>query len=162
MNIIFVCTDNFTRSVIAEFCMKDFLRRSSNTSIKVSSAGIQANNDISKYSNIHFKIMNELNIDTTGFTRTIFEGKFFNEYDVIIAMSDLHRTYIKEQYKRDVPLFNEMYNGQKTSVNIGPPDSKDFLEQMNKLVHFFYEATPQMVRNIGKYRTKTYPLIDFN
>ncbi|WP_422656780.1 low molecular weight phosphatase family protein [Paenibacillus sp. EC2-1] len=162
MNIMFVCTDNFTRSVIAEFCMKDFLRRCNNTSIKVTSAGIQANNDISKYSNIHFKIMKELNIDTTGFTRTMFDGKFFNEYDVIIAMSDLHRTYIKEQYNRDVPLFNEIYKGQKTSVNIGPPDRKDFLEQMNKLVHFFYESTPLMIRNIEEFRTKTHPLIDSN
>ncbi|WP_436245304.1 hypothetical protein [Paenibacillus sp. LjRoot56] len=42
MNIMFVCTDNFTRSVIAEFCMKDFLRRNSKTLIKVASAGIRA------------------------------------------------------------------------------------------------------------------------
>jgi hypothetical protein len=44
--------------------------------------------------------------------------------------------------------FNEVYNGQKTAVNIGAPDSEDFVEQMNKLVNFFYEATPRIIRNI--------------
>ena len=132
MNIMFVCTDNFTRSVIAEFCMKDFLRRNNKTTfIKVASAGIRANSDISKYSNIHFNIM-----------------MYFKEYDIIIAMSELHRDYIKEQYNREIPLFNEVYNGQKTTVNIGAPDSEDFVEQMNKLVHYFYEATPSIIRNI--------------
>jgi protein-tyrosine phosphatase len=148
MNIMFVCTDNFTRSVIAEFCMKDFLRRNNKTSIKVASSGIRANSDISKYSNIHFYIMNELNIDITDFKRTLFDEKYFKEYDIIIAMSELHRDYIKEQYNREIPLFNEVYNGQKTAVNIGAPDSDDFVEQMYKLVQFFYEATPQIIRNL--------------
>jgi len=148
MNIMFVCTDNFTRSVIAEFCMKDFLQRNNKTSIKVASAGIRAESDISKYSTIHFKIMNELNIDTTDFKRTLFDEKYFKEYDIIIAMSELHRDYIKEQYNREIPLFNEVYNGQKTAVNIGAPDSEDFMEQMNKLVHYFYIATPSIIRNI--------------
>ncbi|GGE03048.1 hypothetical protein [Paenibacillus nasutitermitis] len=59
MNIMFVCTDNFTRSVIAEFCMKD----------------------------------------------------------------------------------------------LGAPDSEDFVEQMKKLVHFFYEATPSIIHNLEQRAT---------
>jgi len=153
LNIMFVCTDNFTRSVIAEFCMKDFLSRNNKTSIKVASAGIRANSDISRYSNIHFNIMNELNIDTTDFKRTLFDENHFKEYDIIIAMSELHRDYIKEQYNREIPLFNEVYNGQKTAVNIGAPDSEDFVEQMKKLVHFFYEATPRIIHNLEQKAT---------
>ncbi|WP_235885368.1 arsenate reductase/protein-tyrosine-phosphatase family protein [Paenibacillus cymbidii] len=150
---MFVCTDNFTRSVIAEYCMKDFLSRSNKTSIKVASAGIRANSDISRYSGIHFNIMNELNIDTSDFKRTLFHENHFKEYDVIIAMSELHRDYIKELYKREIPLFNEVYNGQKTAVNIGAPDSKDFVEQMKKLVHFIYEATPHIIHNLEQRTT---------
>ncbi|MDQ0878843.1 protein-tyrosine phosphatase [Paenibacillus sp. V4I3] len=148
MNIMFVCTDNFTRSVIAEFCVKDFLQRNNITSIKVASAGIRADSDISKYSNIHFYIMNELNIDTTDFKRTLFDEKCFKEHDIIIAMSELHRDYIKERYNREIPLFNEVYKGEKTAVNIGAPNSEDFVDQINKLVHYFYEATPSIIRNI--------------
>lgn len=57
MNILFLCTDNFTRSVIAEFCMKDYLKKTNNARVIVASAGIRANSDISRYSKIHFNIM---------------------------------------------------------------------------------------------------------
>ncbi|WP_397469523.1 hypothetical protein [Psychrobacillus sp.] len=70
MNILFICTDNYTRSVIAELCMKDYLRKKNNISVHVGSAGIRANSDISKYSSIHFDIMNEMGIDTSAFKRT--------------------------------------------------------------------------------------------
>jgi protein-tyrosine phosphatase len=153
LNILFVCTDNFTRSVIAEFCMKDFLRKNNKTSITVASAGIRANSDISKYSNVHFDIMNKEGIDASDFTRTQFDENCFEKHDLIIAMSELHRDYIKERYNRDVPLFNEIYNGQKTAVNVGPPDSEDFLVQMNNLVRYFYEATPIIVRKIEEQQT---------
>jgi protein-tyrosine-phosphatase len=69
MNILFVCTDNYTRSVIAEFCLRDYLKETNNTAITVASAGIRANSDISKYSGIHFSIMNEMGNDTSSFTR---------------------------------------------------------------------------------------------
>ncbi|WP_164779589.1 arsenate reductase/protein-tyrosine-phosphatase family protein [Paenibacillus kobensis] len=49
MKLLFVCTDNFTRSVIAELCMKDLLRRVNNTSVHVASAGIRAASDIRLY-----------------------------------------------------------------------------------------------------------------
>ncbi|KIL41871.1 hypothetical protein SD70_04470 [Gordoniibacillus kamchatkensis] len=128
--------------------MKDFLRRNNKTSINVASAGIRANSDISKYSTIHFDIMNKQNIDTYGFTRTQFDENCFDNFDVIIAMSELHRDYIKEKYNRDVPLFNEIYNGEKTSINVGAPDSVDFVDQMNNLVKYFYESMPSIIRNL--------------
>lgn len=150
MNILFVCTDNFTRSVIAEFCMKDFLRRNNKASIFVASAGIRANSDIGKYSSIHFNIMKDMNIDTSDFKRTQFDETCFQENDVIIAMSELHRDFIKENYNRDVSLFNELFNGQKTDVNIGAPDSDDFAEQMHNLVKYFYVAMPNIIKKLEK------------
>lgn len=59
MNIMFVCTDNFTRSVIAEFCMKDFLNKNNIDNFEVTSSGVRANSDISQYSRLHFSIMEE-------------------------------------------------------------------------------------------------------
>lgn len=148
--VLFVCTDNFTRSVIAEFCMKDYLRRNNKTSIQVASAGIRANSDISKYSSLHFNIMREMDIDTSDFKRTQLNETSFQEYDVIIAMSELHQDYIKEHYNRDVPLFNEIYRGQHTAVNIGSPDSEGFADQMYRLVQYFYEAMPDFVQQLEK------------
>ncbi|GIP38978.1 hypothetical protein J31TS4_22580 [Paenibacillus sp. J31TS4] len=150
MNVLFVCTDNFTRSVIAEYCMKDVLRKTGNASITVSSAGIRADSDVSKYSDLHFQILTGMQIDTSDFRRTPFRESSFEEQDVILAMSDLHRDFIKEHYNRDVPLFNEVYNGQKTAVTIGSPESGDFAEQMHRLVNYFYEAMPSLIENLQK------------
>ncbi len=150
MNILFVCTDNFTRSVIAEFCMKDYLKSTNNNSVNVASSGIRAKSDISKYSSVHFKIMKEMGIDTSDFKRTQFNETFFEKFDVIIGMSESHKDYIKQQYNRDIYLFNEVLNGQQTPVNIGSPDSVDFLEQMNQLVKYVNNAVPYLLRNLEK------------
>ncbi|MEK3886886.1 arsenate reductase/protein-tyrosine-phosphatase family protein [Bacillus sp. FSL K6-3431] len=150
MNILFVCTDNFTRSVIAELCMKNYLKRTSNNSVKVASSGIRANSDISKYSNVHFKIMDEMGIETSDFNRTQFDETCFEKFDVVIGMSELHKDHIKQQYNRDICLFNEVLNGQQTPVDIGSPNSVNFLEQMNQLVMYVNNAVPYLLRNLEK------------
>lgn len=95
----------------------------------MASAGIRANSDISKYSTIHFNIMNELGIDTSLFNRTQFDETCFDKFDIVIGMSELHKEFIKQQYNRDIRLFNEVYNGLQTPVNIGEPDSEHFLSK---------------------------------
>jgi protein-tyrosine phosphatase len=150
MNILFVCTDNFTRSVIAEFCMKDYLKKTNNGRVNVASAGIRANSDISRYSKIHFNILGEMGIDTSDFKRMQFDETCFEKFDLIIGMSELHRDYMKQQYYRDILLFNQLFNGQQTPVNIGSPDSVDFIEQMNQLVKYVNDAIPYLLRNIER------------
>jgi protein-tyrosine phosphatase len=148
MNILFVCTDNFTRSVIAEFCMKDYLKKTNNTSINVASAGIRANSDISRYSNVHFTIMEDMGIDTSEFKRTQFDESCLEKFDIVIGMSVLHKDFIKQHYNIDICLFNEVFNGKQTPVNIGPPDHDDFLEQMNQWVRYVHQAIPYLLENI--------------
>jgi protein-tyrosine phosphatase len=148
MKILFVCTDNFTRSIIAEYCFKDYLMRNHLHNITIASAGIRAHSDISKYSTLHFEIMNEMGIDTKDWKRTLFTADSFDEYDLIIGMSELHKNYINQEYQRDIPLFNEIYKGEQTPVNIGAPDSEDFEEKMRSLVQYFYDAMPDLYKNI--------------
>jgi len=149
-NILFVCTDNFTRSVIAEFCTKDYIRKNNITSINVASAGIRASSDVSKYSLMHFEIMKQMNIDTSEFKRTQFNEELFDQYDVIIGMSEIHKEHLNQVFNKEIPLFNEIYNGKSTPVNIGVPDSEGFEDQMRELVEYFNEAIPQIVTNIEK------------
>ncbi|WP_199621234.1 arsenate reductase/protein-tyrosine-phosphatase family protein [Paenibacillus alkalitolerans] len=150
MRILFVCTDNFTRSITAEFCLKDYLKKNQLNDISVTSAGIRANSDISKYSKLHFKILEEKGIDTTDWTRTPFTKKCFEQYDLIIGMSELHKNFIKKEYNRDIPLFNEIYKGENSPVNIGTPDNENFEQQMRSLVQYFDDAMPELIRNISK------------
>jgi protein-tyrosine phosphatase len=129
--------------------MKDHLKETNNTSVNVASAGIRATSDISKYSNVHFGIMNEMNINTTGFKRTQFNESCFEQYDVVIGMSELHKEYVKQNFNRDILLFNEVLNGQTSPVNIGHPDSPNFLDDMKQLVIFFHKAMPIVLRNLS-------------
>ncbi|TLS49811.1 hypothetical protein FE782_22650 [Paenibacillus antri] len=148
MNILFVCTDNFTRSVIAEFCMRDYLKRKSLNTINVASAGIRADSDISIYSDIHFIIMKGMGIDTSGFKRTMFDEDSFKTSDIIIGMSNLHVDYIKEKFGREIVLFNELVDGSQVSVQVGAPDHEEFQERMEELVDYINSSIPRIIEKI--------------
>jgi protein-tyrosine phosphatase len=148
MNICFVCTDNFTRSVIAEFCMRDYIRRNGMEGVTVSSAGIRADSDISGYSKLHFELMDALGIDTSGFERTMFSPELVQSDDCVIGMSGLHREYIREHYDCEIALFNELYRGQSTPVNVGAPNEPDFPEQMRRLITYIQDAVPEILEAV--------------
>lgn len=148
LKILFLCTDNYTRSIIAEFICKDYLRMNHISDVQVASAGIRANSDISKHSDLHFKIMNDMHIDTSEFKRTQFDHDAFLKYDIIIGMSELHKEFVKNEYNKDIYLFNELYLEQNTPVNIGTPDSEDFEEKMRGLIQYFVGAIPVVISNL--------------
>jgi len=152
MNILFVCTDNYTRSVIAECCMRHYLKETGNTSVNVGSAGIRAASDVSQYSNVHFDIMHEMGIDTSDFKRTQFNESCFDHYDAVIGMSELHREHIRQTYNRDILLFNEVAHGHNVPINVGLPDSPNFLEEMKRLVVYFRESAPVLLQKLSEPR----------
>ncbi|RXJ04587.1 hypothetical protein DS745_04175 [Anaerobacillus alkaliphilus] len=142
MKVLFVCTDNFTRSVTAEFCFKEYLSRSGITNIEVASAGFKANSDLSKFSSVHFDRMRELEIDTSSFTRTQFQQGFLNEY-VIVAMGKEHRDYILQEFGERVYLFNEVYCDEEKSVVVPPPDYEGkYLDEIRQMVDYLHKAMP--------------------
>lgn len=153
MNILFLCTDNYTRSIIAEFCAKNYLKMNHITDITVASAGIWASSNISSYSDLHFQMMRDMGIDISQFKRTQFGERSFEDYDFIIGMSELHREFVREEYKRDIYLFNEVYKSQNTPVNIGAPDEEGFDEKMRGLIEYFNNAIPVVIKNIKGYQS---------
>lgn len=152
MNILFLCTDNYTRSVIAEFCAKNYLNTNNITDITVASAGIRASSDISSYSALHFQVMRDMDIDVSQFKRTQFGEKSFEDYDFIIGMSELHRDFVRNEYNQDIYLFNEVYKSQNTPVNIGAPDDEGFEVKMRELIQYFNNAIPIVIKNLKNYQ----------
>ncbi|NMH74327.1 hypothetical protein HF078_14645 [Bacillus sp. RO2] len=149
MNVLFLCTDNFTRSVTAEFCMKHFLIQNNITNIMVASAGFKADSDLGSFSDIHFNRMRHLNISTDGFCRTPFHQTLIGEFDVIIGMGKEHRDYIQQEYNEKIYLFNEIYKGDESSITVPPPDQDgNYLVKIIDMVDYINEAIPQLVRNL--------------
>ncbi|MDG4657743.1 hypothetical protein P6P90_12300 [Ectobacillus antri] len=147
-HILFLCTDNYTRSITAEFCLRDYMQKH-NLPLTVAAAGFKADSDVSRFSDIHFKRMAELGIDTSAFTRTPFSEDMLDKYDVVVAMGREHQDYIKTQYNRSVPLFYEIYKNESQSVTVPPPDSAGtYLKSIERMVDEIYEAMPVLVRNL--------------
>lgn len=96
--------------------------------------------------------MKDMGIDTSEFKRTQFSEDSFINYEYIIGMSDLHKEYVREEYNKEIYLFNEIYNGRNTPVNIGVPDSVDFEDKMKELILYFYNAIPVLLNNLNKLR----------
>ncbi|TYS68126.1 hypothetical protein FZC76_10280 [Sutcliffiella horikoshii] len=151
MRVLFLCTDNFTRSVTAEFCMKHFIKQNNITNIIVASAGFKADSDLSSFSNIHFDRMRQLNISTDGFSRTSFNRRLIDEFDIIIGMGKEHKDYIQQEYNERIYLFNEVYKGVGSSITVPPPDKDgNYLVQIADMVDYINQAIPQLVINLNR------------
>lgn len=149
MNVLFLCTDNFTRSVTAELCLKNYLKINKITDIHVASAGFKSTSDLSGFSSVHFDRLKEIGVDTSGFVRTQFQESFIDEYDSIIGMGEEHKNFIYQEYGKKICLFNEVYNGEFTSVTIPPPDKDGrYLTEIKNMVDYIYNSMPVFVKNL--------------
>jgi len=68
--ILFICTDNFGRSIIAERAMRDYLARHNLPNIEVKSAGTNATSDTSQFSTTHFCELEKIGLDGSWPKRT--------------------------------------------------------------------------------------------
>lgn len=149
--VLFLCSDNYTRSITAEFCLKDFLKKNNVDFIEVSSAWTDSSSDISKYYNTHFDRMKELNIDTSWFARIQFDEKLLKNSDLIIAMATEHQDFVQKNYKIHIPLYNELSIWEKTSVVVSKPSTnEDIPQQITNMTNHIYGTIPTLFEYISK------------
>lgn len=111
-SVLFVCTGNIFRSVTAEYALK--ARLGSGLSCVVSSAGIDV-----KPQSMHGWVqarLREKGADLTThvprqLTRELVEGA-----DLVIAMGRNHQLFVREQFGRDAPLFNQICLGHDQPI----------------------------------------------
>jgi protein-tyrosine-phosphatase len=133
--ILFVCTDNIGRSLIAEYLLRDYLQRKDIAGFDVRSAGIDATNDIRNFDMRHLQELQNRSIDCSGHVRTQLTKDMAMEADIVIAMDVSHQQWVAERCGVQAHLFNEIGRGESTSVNIAAIG-------MEKIVAYIDESIP--------------------
>ncbi|MEO8046337.1 MAG: hypothetical protein ABI684_03555 [Nitrospirota bacterium] len=111
-SVLFVCTGNIFRSVTAEYALKHSL--GANTSCVVGSAGI----DI-KPQSVHDWVQTRLHGKGADLTRHVprrLTRELVESADLVVAMGRDHQVFIREQFGRDVPLFNQICLGHDQPI----------------------------------------------
>ena len=149
--IIFLCTDNVGRSIIAEYCTRDYLIKHNISNIAVSSAGTNASSDTTGFSMAHFPEMLRFGIDASGYTRTQFTKEMIDKSDLIVCMSRNHQDWLKKNFDFEAPLYNEIACLEARSIEVSTPgEDTDLDKRMTEITDYIYESTPQFVHNIKK------------
>ncbi len=89
-SVLFVCTGNSCRSVMAEMLLKKYLKAEGKSHIKVSSAGIGAIEGFSPTAET-IEVMKEEGIDVKGFKSTKVSKNLIKDADLILVMEPLHK-----------------------------------------------------------------------
>ena len=154
MKILFVCTGNVFRSASAEYCLKKYVKDNKLDWI-VASAGIVAHPEPMHPGTVNTLL--ELGCDPTKHKQTRLTQDVVDQYELIVAMSTNHKTFIKETFNKDVPLFNEICYDKKTGV----PDIEDVIlsgtdwgarhNYVVTTVKYIHDAIPYFVKNLSKF-----------
>jgi protein-tyrosine phosphatase len=111
-SILFVCTGNILRSVVAEHATK--LQQGSNHLYSVGSAGIEA-----KPQTIHPWIQHYLwkkGVDLSQHVQRKLTRELLEETDLVLAMSRDHQTFIRQEFGIGVPLFRQICAGRDEPI----------------------------------------------
>jgi len=153
--ILFICTDNIGRSLTAEYLLKNWLLKNNRRGIEVASAGIEADSDISSYCLAHMDRLGEMGIDVSGHKRTQLTQELLEDCDLAIAMEIEQQKWIMDNLGLDSLLYNEICKGEKSSFYISAPGSEGTMpEKLLKMVEYFEDSLPIMMRKIDKLRNK--------
>ena len=151
IRVLFVCTGNVFRSMVAEHALRAQLGPESG--YLVGSAGIEA-----KPQTIHPVIlarMMQKGADPSSHVQRPLTQDLVGRTDLIIAMGQNHRDFIHRTFGRTVPLFNEVSFGTDVpilDVHEALPDWEHDLGKarayIESVIDHIWSAAPSMVTRL--------------
>ena len=118
VNILFVCTANMCRSVMAEAIFKKIWNDKKNQKIEVKSAGTSA---LSSYSPTSYtiKVMKERGLDVSSHLSRPLTKNLVEEADIIFTMEKTHKYHIRNIYpfaQNKIWLLKEFSSGREEEI----------------------------------------------
>ena len=151
--VIFICTDNICRSLTAKYLLEDYLARNNRYDITVFSAGTEAESDISSYRMDHLDRLKEMGVDTSSHVRRQLTRELLSGCDLAIVMDEDQRSWVRETFAVELPLFNEIYKGESVSLLVTPPGATVPIgERLVRMVDYIYESIPTLLEKIDGQR----------
>ena len=152
--ILFVCTGNVFRSMSAEKCFNDYVKKNRINGWTTDSAGtFEATQDY--IDPVVVEILSEFNIDTSSHQAKILTQELMENSDLVVAMAKSHQDFIEKTFWIKVPLFNEILKWESSSIDDQDDVVEDKIAQrdeavihMKKTVRYLHDAMPDFVGNL--------------
>jgi protein-tyrosine-phosphatase len=136
---------------MAEYLLRNWLENNNRHDIEVSSCGTNATSDTSSFCMDHIGKLDEMGIDASRHKRTQISKEILARSDIIIAMDESHRDWVREKFNKEVMLYNEICKNEKTSIRINPPGSAGPLSnRLLKVFEYIDKSIPDLVTSIDK------------
>jgi len=152
--ILFVCTGNIFRSMIAEKALRH--AAGNDSPYRFSSAGTEANPQ--KMVDIVRDGLLARGIDPTGHKQRKLTPALFNAADLVIAIGFDHVAFLKEHHSSEVVLFNEVAHGCREAILDtweAVPDyaenSKDRNAHIHQVLDHICESAAPLLANLPTY-----------
>ena len=153
-SILFICTGNIFRSMIAEHALRAQI--APNEGVVVSSSGTGAQ-PMEMYEGVRTRLI-ERGIDPSDHTQRKLTQELIDDADLPVAMSLDHQTYVREQFGREIPLFNRVCFGRDEPVlDLGESltnwrdDPKAAEEYVQQMVDTIWIAIPSFKANVDAF-----------
>jgi len=118
-SVLFVCTGNSCRSIMAEGLLKKYLKDIGKSGVEVHSAGIRALDGLSPTRET-IEVMKDQGIDVSGYRSKNLSDEMIENADLILTMEDIHKNDVIDRMPEAVVKTHLLKEFGKADIDVHP------------------------------------------